>query len=147
MTYHYHYDGSDLIRITNDNGQTVWTSDKPNTVTNQNGDPFYYVTNYRGYVIRIVDENGTTVANYSYDPWGKVLSVSENAAVTGQPIGYARGHQTGGIPTNVVEDVMKNGTSRTVIRNGAIRIIYKHNGVRVATEERGKIVIAPMRYY
>ncbi|OQM45987.1 hypothetical protein B6A27_08380 [Anoxybacillus sp. UARK-01] len=75
------------------------------------------------------------------------MSVSENAAMAGQPIEYARGHQTGGIPTNVVEDVMKNGTSRTVIRNGAIRIIYEHNGVRVAAEERGKIVIAPMRYY
>jgi RHS repeat-associated protein len=37
----------------------------------------------------MVDENGATVANYSYDPWGKVLSVSEHAAVAGQPIGYA----------------------------------------------------------
>ncbi|MGP3611028.1 RHS repeat-associated core domain-containing protein [Anoxybacillus sp. PDR2] len=93
VTYHYHYDGSDLIRITNNNGQTVWAftwaSGKPNTVTNQNGNTFYYVTNYRGDVIRIVDENGATVANYSYDPWGKVLSVLENAAVTGQPLGYA----------------------------------------------------------
>nr|WP_275900392.1 RHS repeat-associated core domain-containing protein [Anoxybacillus rupiensis] len=93
VTYHYHYDGSDLIRVTDDSGQTVWAftwaNGKPNTVTNQNGNTFYYVTNYRGDVIRIVDENGATVANYSYDPWGKVLSVLENAAVTGQPIGYA----------------------------------------------------------
>ncbi|MCZ0756645.1 RHS repeat-associated core domain-containing protein [Anoxybacillus sp. J5B_2022] len=93
VTYHYHYDGSDLIRITNDSGQTVWAftwvNGKPNTVTNANGDTFYYVTNYRGDVVRIVDENGATVANYSYDPWGKVLSVSENAAVAGQPLGYA----------------------------------------------------------
>ncbi|MED5053285.1 RHS repeat-associated core domain-containing protein, partial [Anoxybacillus rupiensis] len=84
----YHAD-SDFIHITNDNGQIVWTSDKPNTVKNQNGDPLYYAANYRGDVVRIVDENGATVANYSYDPWGKVLSVSENAAVAGQPIGYA----------------------------------------------------------
>ncbi|MED5053279.1 RHS repeat-associated core domain-containing protein [Anoxybacillus rupiensis] len=93
VTYHYHYDGSDLIRVTNDNRQTVWAftwaNGKPNTVTNQNGNTFYYVTNYRGDVVRIIDENGATVANYSYDPWGKVLSVSENAAVTGQPLGYA----------------------------------------------------------
>jgi RHS repeat-associated protein len=92
-TYHYHYDGSNLIRITNDNGQTVWTftwaNGKPNTVTNSNGNTFYYVTNYRGDVMRIVDENGATVASYSYDPWGKVLSVSEDAAVAGQPLGYA----------------------------------------------------------
>ena len=93
VTYHYHYDGSSLIRITNDSGQTVWAftwaHGKPNTVTNQNGDTFYYVTNYRGDVVRIVDENGATVANYSYDPWGKVLSASEDTAVAGQPIGYA----------------------------------------------------------
>ncbi|MED5052163.1 RHS repeat-associated core domain-containing protein [Anoxybacillus rupiensis] len=93
VTYHYHYDGSDLIRVTDDSGQTVWAftwaNGKPNTVTNANGDTFYYVTNYRGDVVRIIDENGATVANYSYDPWGKVLSVSENAAVAGQPLGYA----------------------------------------------------------
>ncbi|MCZ0756688.1 RHS repeat-associated core domain-containing protein [Anoxybacillus sp. J5B_2022] len=92
-TYHYHYDGSDLIRITDDNGQTVWAftwaNGKPNTVTNSNGNTFYYVTNYRGDVMRIVDENGATVASYSYDPWGKVLSVSEDTGVAGQPLGYA----------------------------------------------------------
>ncbi|WP_369824129.1 RHS repeat domain-containing protein [Anoxybacillus sp. UARK-01] len=75
------------------NRQTVWAftwaNGKPNTVTNANDDTFYYVTNYRGDVVRMVDENGATVANYSYDPWGKVLSVSENAAVAGQPLGYA----------------------------------------------------------
>ncbi|KXG10255.1 tRNA(Glu)-specific nuclease WapA [Anoxybacillus sp. P3H1B] len=53
------------------------------------GDTFYYVTNYHGDVVRMVDGNGATVANYSYDPWGKVLSVSENAAVAGQLLGYA----------------------------------------------------------
>ncbi|KXG08411.1 tRNA(Glu)-specific nuclease WapA [Anoxybacillus sp. P3H1B] len=66
------------------------TTTKPyGRATNQNGNTFYYVTNYRGDVVRMVDENGATVANYSYDPWGKVLSVSENAAVAGQPLGYA----------------------------------------------------------
>jgi RHS repeat-associated protein len=93
VTYHYHYDGSNLIRITDDNGQTVWAftwvNGKLNTVTNASGDTFYYVTNYRGDVVRIVDENGATVANYSYDPWGKVLSVSEDTPVAGQPLGYA----------------------------------------------------------
>jgi uncharacterized protein RhaS with RHS repeats len=67
VTYHYHYDGSNLIRITDDNGQTVWVftwvNGKPNTVTNQNGNTFYYVTNYRGDVVRIVNENGATVAS------------------------------------------------------------------------------------
>jgi uncharacterized protein RhaS with RHS repeats len=38
----------------------------------------------------MVDENGATVANDSYDPWGKVLSVSEDTGVAGQPIRYVR---------------------------------------------------------
>ncbi|WP_161491036.1 hypothetical protein [Anoxybacillus sp. UARK-01] len=51
------------------NRQTVWAftwaNGKPNTVTNANGDTFYYVINYRGDVVGIVDKNGATVANYS----------------------------------------------------------------------------------
>ncbi len=93
VTYHYHYAGSDLVRITDDNGQTVWAftwaNGKPNTITNSNDDTFYYVTNCRGDVVRIVDENGATMASYSYDPWGKVLSASEDTGVAGQPLGYA----------------------------------------------------------
>jgi len=67
----------------------TWQEGEPIRVTNQNGETFFYVTNHRGDAICIVDDNGTTVASYSYDPWGKVLSVSENAEVAGQPIGYA----------------------------------------------------------
>ena len=33
--------------------------------------------------------SGNSVASYSYDPWGKVLSATEDPAVTGQPIRYA----------------------------------------------------------
>ena len=36
-----------------------------------------------------MDGNGNSVASYSYDPWGKVLSATEDPAVTGQPIRYA----------------------------------------------------------
>ena len=73
-TDNYHYDGTNLIRITNGSGATVWT------FTWANGKPV---------IIRIMDGNGTSVASYSYDPWGKVLSVSENSAVAGQPLRYA----------------------------------------------------------
>ncbi|AFQ43995.1 RHS repeat domain-containing protein [Desulfosporosinus meridiei] len=92
-TMNYHYDETNLIRITNGSGATVWTftwaDGKPVSMTNASGTTFYYVTNFRGDVIRIMDGNGNFVASYSYDPWGKVLSVTENAAVAGQPIRYA----------------------------------------------------------
>lgn len=48
-----------------------------------------YVTNFYDYVIRIMDGSGKSVASYSYNPWGKVLSVSEDLAVAGQPLRYA----------------------------------------------------------
>ncbi|MFJ6207362.1 hypothetical protein [Lysinibacillus sp. NPDC092081] len=31
-------------------------------------------TNHRGDVVRILDQNGATVATYDYDPWGNLLS-------------------------------------------------------------------------
>jgi len=92
-TYNYHYDGTNLVRITNNSGATVWSftwaNGKPVSMTNSSGTTYYYVTNFRGDVIRIMDGNGTSVASYSYDPWGKVLTATEDPAVTGQPIRYA----------------------------------------------------------
>lgn len=58
-------------------------------MTNAVGSTYYYVTNYRGDVIRIVNGTGTLVASYSYDPWGKPISKSENTSVAGQPLRYA----------------------------------------------------------
>ncbi len=37
---------------------------------NYKGDTYFYVTNIRGDVEAIVDEDGNEVASYSYDPWG-----------------------------------------------------------------------------
>jgi YD repeat-containing protein len=92
-TYQYHYDGSNLIRITDQTNATLWTitwaNGKPVSFTNIAGVTYFYITNYRGDVIQIVDQNGLEAASYSYDPWGNVLSTVENAEVTGQPLGYA----------------------------------------------------------
>ena len=45
---------------------------------------YFYITNMQGDVVRLVDSDGTTVANYSYDAWGKLLSVknASGAAIT-----------------------------------------------------------------
>ena len=45
-----------------------------------NGEPYYYILNLQGDVYRMVDSSGTTVAQYSYDPWGKVLEASGSMA-------------------------------------------------------------------
>lgn len=41
-----------------------------------NGTPYYFLKNLQGDIISITDHTGTVVANYSYDAWGKVLSIS-----------------------------------------------------------------------
>ena len=41
-----------------------------------NGTPYYFLKNLQGDVISITDRTGTVVANYTYDAWGKVLSIS-----------------------------------------------------------------------
>lgn len=45
---------------------------------------YYFVCNWRGDVIRIYDGAGTVVANYNYDVWGNVSSVTDanGAAIT-----------------------------------------------------------------
>lgn len=92
-TYSYHYDGTDLIRITDQNNQSIWAftwvEGLPNTVTNSNGQTFFYITNYRGDVVKIIDDAGKTVANYSYDLWGNIIQATEQETISDQPIGYA----------------------------------------------------------
>ena len=39
---------------------------------------YYYVLNAQGDVIALADQNGNLIAKYSYDPWGKLLSVTPN---------------------------------------------------------------------
>jgi len=48
---------------------------------------YYYVTNMQGDVVKLVRANGTTVASYAYDAWGKVLSATGSMAEV-NPIRY-----------------------------------------------------------
>ena len=43
-----------------------------NYTSNGSFTPYYYVLNLQGDVVAIVNSNGTAVAKYSYDAWGKV---------------------------------------------------------------------------
>ena len=41
---------------------------------------YYYVLNAQGDVVRIVNSSSSTVASYTYDPWGKIISSSGTLA-------------------------------------------------------------------
>ena len=43
---------------------------------------YYYITNLQGDVLFIVDADGNTVAAYTYDPYGKVLTATGTLANT-----------------------------------------------------------------
>ena len=38
---------------------------------------YYYVTNLQGDVVRLINSNNATIADYTYDAWGKLLGVTD----------------------------------------------------------------------
>jgi RHS repeat-associated protein len=47
-----------------------------------NGNEYYYVTNIQGDVIGLIDGNGASVVEYSYDAWGHLTAVSGSMSNT-----------------------------------------------------------------
>ena len=45
-----------------------------------NGTVYYYITNLQGDVMQLVNANGSIVASYDYDPYGKVISATGTMA-------------------------------------------------------------------
>ena len=46
-----------------------------------NGTAYYYVYNLQGDVIALLNSAGETVARYDYDPWGKILAITDGNGV------------------------------------------------------------------
>ncbi len=47
-----------------------------------NGVNYYYIKNAQGDIIQIVDDSGSVVVAYTYDTWGKLVSITGSAATT-----------------------------------------------------------------
>ena len=58
----------------------VWQIDgNGNTVGfNYNGTPYFYIKNAQGDIIAIADIQGNLVAKYTYDSWGKLISIKDS---------------------------------------------------------------------
>lgn len=85
--YHYIYNDGELLRQTG-GGKTldfIYDHDgAPYALIYRNGsaaaETYYYITNLQGDVMQLVDEDGNTAAQYSYDPYGNILSATGNMA-------------------------------------------------------------------
>ena len=98
LVYHYYYADGKLVRIHLYKGATSWQIF--DFFYDQNGHPYalnhkvggvyttyYYLTNLQGDVLGMVKADGTTVATYTYDPYGKPLTATGTFAAT-NPLRY-----------------------------------------------------------
>ena len=76
----YVWDGSSLIGQKTGNNVLVYLYAADGLAGFQyNGVNYYYLKNGQGDVVGILDSSGTLVAKYTYDAWGKLLSVTDAA--------------------------------------------------------------------
>ena len=93
MTTKYHVMNGTLLGQTKGSDTIVFLYDEKASKYgfDYNGTKYYYIFNVQGDVIGILNQSGSQIVSYQYDPWGKVLSVSGSEASTiGQinPIRY-----------------------------------------------------------
>ncbi|MBP3560407.1 MAG: RHS repeat-associated core domain-containing protein [Clostridia bacterium] len=76
------YDGTKLIFLYDENGDIFGLT--------YGNDNYYYIKNAQNDVIAIANSSGNVIASYTYDAWGKVLSITGDVAWLGQinPIRY-----------------------------------------------------------
>ena len=77
----YLLDGTKILRETWGDNVLIPLYDNEDSVCGilYNGTPYYFLKNLQGDIIAITDQEGTTVARYSYDAWG-VCTVAEDTS-------------------------------------------------------------------
>ena len=76
----YYYDSSNnLIGMVNGNNTLLFYYDESGNPTSfsHNGTMYFYIKNLQGDIQKIVNASGSIIANYTYDAWGKLLSVND----------------------------------------------------------------------
>ncbi len=67
--------------MVNGNNTLLFYYDESGSPTSfsHNGTMYFYIKNLQGDICKIVDTSGSVIANYTYDAWGKLLSVKDSA--------------------------------------------------------------------
>ena len=92
ITARYYLCGTNVIGQTDGTNTLYFRYDSNNGLTSviYNGTEFFYIKNRLGDITGIADSTGNIVAEYDYDPWGVVLSVtgSNTALANANPFRY-----------------------------------------------------------
>jgi RHS repeat-associated protein len=80
-TTSYFWDENKLIEQTTGSDKLWFLYDSTDDVVGfiKNSDRYFYMKSLQGDVIGIVDQNGTVVALYDYDSWGKALLITDGS--------------------------------------------------------------------
>ena len=101
-TYNYYYDGTQLVNVTGGT-QNIWIfydGNRPVIIKYGDTATYHYELNLQGDVIAILDSSGNRVVEYTYDAWGKILSITGSMKDTlgkANPLryrGYVYDHET-----------------------------------------------------
>ena len=83
--YEYVYNGGSLSQVIIDMWQILKFTYDANGIpmmVNYENEDYYYITNLQGDVVGIADSTGTVVVSYTYEAWGKPLSITGSMADT-----------------------------------------------------------------
>ena len=80
----YFYNGSVLIGMQRGTDKLLFSYDASGNVVSVdfNGTEYYYLRNAQGDIVKLIDNSGATVVEYTYDTWGKQLSCTGSLAST-----------------------------------------------------------------
>ena len=81
VTTNYYLDGDRVTYEDNGTDKIYYTYDASRNLVsmNLNGVEYYYIRNAQGDIIGLFDKSGTTVASYTYDSWGKLISIKNGS--------------------------------------------------------------------
>ena len=81
ITNYYYDSGNNLIGLTDGSNTLLFYYDSNGVPTSfaHNGTMYYYVKNLQGDIVQITKQDGTVVAKYVYDVWGKILSIKDGS--------------------------------------------------------------------
>ena len=84
VSTNYYYNGSVLMSLVTGNDTLLFSYDASGQVAavNHNGTYYYYLRNGQGDIVKLIDNSGAAVVEYTYDTWGKQLSCTGSLAST-----------------------------------------------------------------